>query len=87
MRPLEVLVEGAWRGHAVDVVVRPAQRLPHEEPHRQVPVVQNAVRPEGDELWLLVPLVVRHDAFELLLHDKIIQERAQESSPGNVEEL
>lgn len=61
-----LLERARWR-HAVDVVVRPAERLPHDEPNRQVPVEENAERRKSDELGLLVPLVVRSDALIVVL--------------------
>lgn len=67
---LEVLLESARWGHTVDIVVRPAQRLPHEDSDGQVPVVQNAVRGKSDEFRLLVPLVVDHGSVVFLLQYK-----------------
>lgn len=67
MRGPEVLLERARRRHSVHVVVRSAQGLPHDQPHRQVPVVEDAVRRKRDELGCLVPLVVRPNALVLVL--------------------
>lgn len=65
MAGLEVLLKKTRTGHAMYVVVRPPQRLAHDETNRQAPVEQQPVPRKGDQLRVLVPVVHGIDALVL----------------------